>query len=71
MGGLISILIKSLTSFGIKLFMTLASEKMIEWMFFKIARAIVKSTKTTQDDEWFNKLYTEYKNGQPVDHVNK
>ena len=71
MSGLIAVLMKSITSVGIKLFMTFASEKMIEWMFFKIARSIVQSTKTTQDDEWFNKLYVEYKGGQPVDHVIK
>ena len=71
MGGLIAILAKSVTSVGIKLFMTLASDRMIEWMFFKVAKAIVSSTKTTQDDDWYNKLYQEYKGGAPVDHVIK
>lgn len=74
MSGLIAVLFKSLTNVGIKLFMTFASERMIEWMFFKVAQAIADSTKTKKDDEWVNKIRNEYKGideptEEPLDHV--
>lgn len=43
-----------------KLLMTLIGEQMLEWALFKIAEQIVKSTETKHDDEWFEKIKTEY-----------
>lgn len=34
----------------------LATEEMAQWAILKIAEAIVKSTKTTKDDEWLKKI---------------
>lgn len=43
-----------------KLLMTLIGEQMLEWALFKIAEQIVKSTETKHDDEWFDKIKSEY-----------
>lgn len=43
-----------------KLLMTLIGEQMLEWALFKIAEQIVKSTETKHDDEWFEKIKSEY-----------
>jgi len=34
----------------------LASEEFVEWALLWAAEQAVKSTKTTKDDEWFNKI---------------
>lgn len=57
-----SLLLKVVISFGTKLLVSLASEKMIEWAFFKIAEAVVKSTSTPHDDEWLAKMKEVYMN---------
>jgi hypothetical protein len=33
---------------------------MIAWAFFKVAESVVKSTKTTKDDEWLEKVREVY-----------
>ena len=48
---MMAILLKALATFGTKLFMSFATEQMIEWLFFHVAQKIVESTKTPQDDE--------------------
>lgn len=40
--------------------MTLIGEQMLEWALFKIAEQIVRSTETKHDDEWFDKIKSEY-----------
>ena len=46
---------------GKKVIISLLSEKMLEWMFWKVARLIVASTKTVHDDEFLEKLEEAYK----------
>lgn len=50
----------ALKSFGIKLLWSLISEKMVEWMFFKVAQMVVDHTKTPHDDEWLEKIKESY-----------
>ena len=56
-----SILLKALASIVTKLFAALATEVLLEWMLFKAAEALVKSTKTPYDDEWLLKFKESYK----------
>lgn len=58
---MIALFMKGLTVFLTRLLTTVASEKMIEWAFFKIAESVVKSTATNKDDEWYNKIEELYK----------
>lgn len=44
-----------------KLFMATASEKVIEWLFFYLAKAITKSTKTPHDDAFLAQVEKAYK----------
>ena len=53
---------KGATLFLTQLLTSLASEKMIEWAFFQIAEAVVKSTATPQDDAWLQKIKELYNN---------
>lgn len=52
----IGLVVKGLTAFLTRLLVTLASEQMIAWAFFKVAECVVKSTKTTKDDEFLIKI---------------
>ena len=54
------LLVKGLTTFLTRLLVTLASEQMIAWVFFKVAESVVKSTKTAKDDEWLEKVREVY-----------
>lgn len=56
----IGLLVKGLTAFLTRLLVTLASEQMIAWAFFKVAESVVKSTKTAKDDEWLEKVREVY-----------
>lgn len=56
MGTLVTLLIKGVMGFGIKLLTTMASEKMIEWSFFKVAEGVANATATPHDDEWVQKI---------------
>ena len=58
----IGLVVKGLTAFLTRLMVTLASEQMIAWAFFKVAESVVKSTKTTKDDEWLEKVREVYQN---------
>lgn len=62
---IISLFIKAVMSFGVKLLTSLATEQMIKWAFFKIADAIAKSTATTHDDEWLVRIKQAYEDGSP------
>ncbi len=57
---MIHVIGKAVVSFGTKLLMSLASEKLIKWAFFKIATEIAKSTKTKADDEFLDKVKQAY-----------
>ena len=59
---IIGLFTKGITIFLTKLLTSLASEKMIEWAFFQIAEAVVKSTTTPQDDAWLQKIKELYNN---------
>ena len=56
MSFIIGLFTKGVTIFLTKLLTSLASEKMIEWAFFKVAESVVKSTNTPQDDAWLDKI---------------
>jgi len=47
-----------------KLLMATCSEKVIEWAFFYVAQAIVKTTKTNHDDEFYNQVKAAYEQGK-------
>ena len=57
---MIGLFVKGGTAILTKLIISLASERMIEWSFFKVAEAVTKSTATPHDDEWLSKLREEY-----------
>ena len=57
---MIGLFVKGGTAILTKLLISLASERMIEWSFFKVAEAVTKSTATPHDDEWLMKLREEY-----------
>jgi HKD family nuclease len=40
----------------LKLGQSLLTEKFLEWALFWSAEQLVKSTKTSHDDEWLNKI---------------
>lgn len=56
----IGLVVRGATAFLTRLLVTLASEQMIAWAFFKVAESVVKSTKTTKDDEWLEKVREVY-----------
>ncbi len=58
---MISVISLSLSSILTKVLAATLSESMLKWTLFKVAEAIVKSTKTPLDDEWLEKLKKEYK----------
>lgn len=60
MGFIIGLIVRGLTAFLTRLLVTLASEQMIAWAFFKVAESVVKSTKTAKDDEWLEKVREVY-----------
>ena len=62
MSMLLGLLTKGVTIFLTKLLTSLASEQMIEWAFFQIAEAVTKSTATSQDDVWLQKIKELYNN---------
>ncbi len=57
---MIGILIKSFIGVGTRLLLSLGSEKLIEWAFFKVADVVVKNTKTPHDDEFLKELKKSY-----------
>ena len=57
---MMSILAKGVQAIGTRILMSLLSEKMLEWCFWRVAKLIVASTKTEQDDEFLAKLEEVY-----------
>lgn len=57
---IVGLVVKGLTAFLTRLLVSLASEQMIAWAFFKVAESVVRSTKTTKDDEWLEKVREVY-----------
>ena len=55
-----AILLKALLATATKIFMSFATQEMMEWLLFYIADKLVKSTKTTVDDEFYAKLKSIY-----------
>ena len=45
---IIGLVVRGATAFLTRLLVTLASEQMIAWAFFKVAESVVKSTKTAR-----------------------
>lgn len=43
-----------------KLILSMASEKVLEWLLFWVVDMIVKSTETTKDDEFAQKIKSVY-----------
>lgn len=58
---MIGILAKGVQAVGVRVLTSLLSEKMLEWVFWKVAKLIVVSTKTEHDDEFLAKLEEVYK----------
>jgi hypothetical protein len=56
----IGLVVRGLTAFLTRLLVSLASEQMIAWSFFRVAESVVKSTKTAKDDEWLEKVREVY-----------
>lgn len=54
------LVVRGATAFLTRLLVSLASEQMIAWVFFKVAESVVKSTKTAKDDEWLDKVREMY-----------
>lgn len=55
-----TVLLKALTTILTRLLASMATEKLLEWAMFKVADAIVKSTKTAHDDAFLVKLKDVY-----------
>lgn len=51
---------KAIVAFGTKLLLSVATEKMIEWLFFYVAQQVVLTTKTTHDDEFMQQIKKAY-----------
>lgn len=60
---MLQVLAKAVPALLTKVFMSLASEKMLEWFLFYVAEHIVKSTKTKHDDVFFEKVKEAYNEG--------
>lgn len=54
------LVVRGATAFLTRLLVALASEQMIAWAFFRVAESVVKSTKTTKDDQWLEKVREVY-----------
>lgn len=57
---IVGLVVRGLTAFLTRLLVSLASEQMIAWAFFRVAESVVKSTKTAKDDEWLEKVREVY-----------
>ena len=49
-----------LVKFGTNMLLSLASEKMLEYVFFSVAGKLVAKTETKVDDEWLAQLKLAY-----------
>lgn len=53
---MLALLTKAVIGFGTDLLFKLASKPLIEWVFFRVAEGVVKSTETPHDDEFLAKV---------------
>jgi len=53
---MLAVLTQALVSVSLRMFQTIATEVMVEWLVLKVGKIVVKSTKNTLDDEFYNKL---------------
>lgn len=58
---MVGLLAKGIKVIGTKVLISLFSEKMLEWVFWKVAKLIVASTKTPHDDAFLVELEKAYK----------
>lgn len=56
-----NLLVSGIKMLGTRVILSLLSEKMLEWCFWKVAKLVVQSTKTPHDDEFLEKLEEVYK----------
>lgn len=54
------IFVTALKAILTKLVLSMASEKVLEWLLFWVVGLLVKSTKTTKDDEFAEKIKAVY-----------
>ena len=53
---MLAVLTQALVSVALRMFQAIATEVMVEWLVLKVGKIVVKSTKNTLDDEFYNKL---------------
>lgn len=56
----INMFLDVLVKFGTNMVLSLASEKMLEYVFFSVAGKLVAKTETKVDDEWLEQLKLSY-----------
>jgi len=61
---MVSVLLKALSAIILKLFAAMATEVLLEWLLFKVAKLIVDSTETKHDNEFLIKLKETYEKGK-------
>lgn len=61
---MVAAILKGLMAVLTKVFMSLATEALIEWLLFYVAHQTVLSTKTPHDDELYKKIKEAYDNGK-------
>ncbi len=59
---MVSILIKGLITVGTKLLLSMGSEAMVKWVFFKVAQTVVDTSKTNHDNQFLDELKKSYEN---------
>ncbi len=53
---MLAVLTQALVSVALRMFQAIATEVMVEWLVLKVGKIVVKSTKNTLDDEFYDKL---------------
>lgn len=57
---MMALLMKGVTLFFTNLIVVLVGEPMVQWVFFKVTKWIAEKTPTKLDDEFIEKLESEY-----------
>ena len=60
MSAMVTALLKALGVIITRLFAAMATEALLEWLLFKVAKLIVDSTETKHDDEFLRELKKSY-----------
>lgn len=58
---MIGLLAGGVKAIGTRILVSLLSEQVLEWLFWRVAKLIVASTKTEHDDEFLAKLEEVYR----------